>query len=178
MGRDRLNPREYLARGLVRWRWAVVFVWVVVGIFATIRAPGTERLLNVRGGSTRVTEASEAQDKLERRFDSPVSEFFAVTLAAPAELDSGSSRPVLDTLAHTLAAEPFIRGVVSYASTGDTSFLSHDRRTALLILALRTTKGDSAASVIGEKSLTGSYGRLLYKYGATASAERSDITSV
>jgi hypothetical protein len=38
--------------------------------------------------------------------------------------------------------------------------------------------GDSAASVIGEKSLTGSYGRLLYKYGATVSAERSDITSV
>ena len=148
MGRDRLNPREYLARGLVRWRWAVVFVWVVVGIFATIRAPGTERLLNVRGGSTRVTEASEAQDKLERRFDSPVSEFFAVTLAAPAQLDSGSSRPVLDTLAHTLAAEPFIRGVVSYASTGDTSFLSHDRRTALLILALRTTTGDSAASLV------------------------------
>src|SRR5712692_2249433 len=148
MGRDRLNPREYLARGLVRWRWAVVFVWVVVGIFATILAPGTERLLNVRGGSTRVTEASEAQDKLERRFDSPVSEFFAVTLAAPAQLDSGSSRPVLDTLAHTLAAEPFIRGVVSYASTGDTSFLSHDRRTALLILALRTTTGDSAASLV------------------------------
>src|SRR4029077_6368774 len=98
MGRDRLNPREYLARRLVRWRWAVVFVWVVVGIFATIRAPGTERLLNVRGGSTRGTEASEAQEKLERRFDSPVSEFFAVTLAAPAGLDSGSSRPVLDTL--------------------------------------------------------------------------------
>ena len=147
-GRDRLNPREYLARGLVRWRWVVVIAWTVVGIFAAVRAPHTERLLNVRGGSTRATEASLAQDKLERRFDSPVSEFFAVTLAAPSALDSGASRPVLDSLAHTLAAEPFIRGVVSYASTGDTSFLSHDRRTALLILALRTTTGDSAAGLV------------------------------
>ena len=147
-GRDRLNPREYLARGLVRWRWVVVIVWTAVGIFATVRAPHTERLLNIRGGSTRATEASEAQEKLERRFDSPVSEFFAVTLAAPSRLDSGPSRPVLDSLVHTLAAEPFIRGVVSYASTGDTSFLSRDRHTALLILALRTTTGDSAAGLV------------------------------
>ena len=147
-GRDRLNPREYLARGLVRWRWVVVLVWTVLGVLAAVRAPHTERLLNVRGGSTRVTEASEAQDNLERRFDSPVSEFFAVTLAAPATLDSGASRPVLDTLVHALAAEPFVRGVVSYVSTGDTAFLSRDRRATFLVVALRTTTGDSAASMV------------------------------
>jgi RND superfamily putative drug exporter len=147
-GRDRLNPREYLARGLVRWRWVVVFIWTVLGVFAAVRAPHTERLLNVRGGSTRATEASEAQDNLEQRFDSPVSEFFAVTLAAPAALDSGPSRPVLDTLVHALVAEPFVRAVVSYASTGDTSFLSRDRHATFMVVALRTTTGDSAASLV------------------------------
>ena len=126
----------------------VVFVWTVLGVFAAVRAPHTERLLNVRGGSTRATEASEAQDNLEQRFDSPVSEFFAVTLAAPAALDSGPSRPVLDTLVHALAAEPFVRGVVSYASTGDTSFLSRDRRATFMVVALRTTTGDSAAIMV------------------------------
>ena len=159
-GRDRLNPREYLARGLVRWRWVVVFVWTVLGVFAAVRAPHTERLLNVRGGSTRATEASEAQDNLEQRFDSPVSEFFAVTLAAPAPLDSGPSRPVLDTLVHALAAEPFVRGVVSYASTGDTSFLSRDRHATFMVVALRTTRATAR--------------RAWYRSSAKRSARRSN----
>ncbi len=146
--RHQLNPRELLARGLVRWRWAIVVVWAAIGVFAAFRARATESLLNLRGGSTRATEASQAEETLNRRFDSPVSEFFAVTLAAPAPFTTPPVHQVLDSLASTLAAAPYVRAVVSYGSTQDTSFLSRDRRTTFLVVALRTTTGDSAAGLV------------------------------
>jgi putative drug exporter of the RND superfamily len=117
-------------------------------VFAALRARATESLLNIRGGSNRQTEASRAEETLSSRFDSPVSEFFAVTLAAPASFDNPAPRFVLDSLAHTLAAAPYVRGVVSYGSTNDSSFLSRDRRTTFLVVALRTTTGDSAAGLV------------------------------
>jgi len=137
-----------IARGLVRWRWAIVLVWAVVGVFAAARARAIERLLNLRGGSNQETEASRAEETLKRRFDSPVSEFFAVTLAAPAPFTTPAPRLVLDSLAHALAAAAYVRGVVSYGSTADTSFLSRDGRTTFLVVALRTTTGDSAAGLV------------------------------
>jgi len=120
----------------------------VIGVFAAFRARATESLLNLRGGSTRATEASQAEETLNQRFDSPVSEFFAVTLAAPAPFTSPNARHVLDSLANTLAAARYVRAVVSYGSTQDTSFLSRDRRTTFLVVALRTTTGDSAAGLV------------------------------
>ena len=49
---------EPFARALVRWRWAVLVVWAVIGAVAAVRAPATPGLLNIRGGSSRETEAS------------------------------------------------------------------------------------------------------------------------
>ncbi len=123
-------------------------MWAIVGGIATVQARHTERLLDVRGGSTRVTEASRADHLLNRRFESPVSEFFAVTLAGPAGFDTPSARLVLDSLAGRLAAQPYVRGVISYASTGDTAFVSRDRRTTFCVVALRTDAGATAAGLV------------------------------
>ena len=146
--RHQLSARERIARGLIRWRWAIVVVWSVIGVFAAVRARATEQLLNLRGGSTRETEASLAEAMLSHRFDSPVNEFFAVTLAGPASFDLPGPRLVVDTLARALAAAPSVRSVVSYVSTSDTSFVSRDRRTTFLVVALRTSTGDSAAGLV------------------------------
>jgi len=48
---------EKFARVLVRWRWAVLVVWAVIGVVAAVRAPATPGLLDIRGGSERETEA-------------------------------------------------------------------------------------------------------------------------
>jgi len=128
----------------------VVIFWTVLGVGAAFQARKTDRLLNVRGGSTRPTEATDAEQLLTSRFQSPVSEFFAVTLAGPpgVALDRGPGRLVLDSLAHHLAALPYIRGVVSYSSTGDSTFLDPDRRTGFMVVALRAPGGDSAAALV------------------------------
>jgi RND superfamily putative drug exporter len=132
----------------VRWRWVVVAIWAVIGGFAAVHARDTVQLLDVRGGSTRPTEASAADHLLNQRFANPVSEFFAVTLAGPVPVDAPPARVVLDSLAARLAAQPYVRGVISHASTGDSGFVSRDRRTTFLVVALRTDRGVAAAAQV------------------------------
>jgi RND superfamily putative drug exporter len=139
---------EPFARALVRWRWAVLVVWVVIGAVAAVRAPATPELLNIRGGSSRETEASRTEKLLSERFARPIGEFFAVTLDGPSRFDSGPSRTVLESLLAELGREPYVRGLVSYPGTGDTTFLSRDRRSTFLLVAIDLENGDSAGAYV------------------------------
>jgi putative drug exporter of the RND superfamily len=139
---------ERFARALVRRRWVVLVVWAVIGGVAAVRAPATPGLLNIRGGSERETEASRADDLLTTRFSRPIAEFFAVTLEGPADFDGGAGRPVLDTLIAALQRQPYVRGLVSYPSTGDTTFLGRDRKSTFVIVALDLASGDTAGALV------------------------------
>jgi RND superfamily putative drug exporter len=139
---------DKFARALVRWRWVVLIVWAVIGAVAAVRAPATPALLNIRGGSARETEASRTEDLLTSRFSRPIGEFFAVTLEAPAGFDQPEPRAALDTLLAALGREPYVRGLVSYPSTSDTTFLSHDRRATFVIVALEATRGDTVGALV------------------------------
>jgi len=152
-----------IARGLVRWRWVVVGVWVVLGAVAAWYAPRTPELLNTRGGSNRITEATRADRMLQGRFARPVGEFFAVTLQSPQPFDSAGPRAALDTLAATLTRQDWVRGVVSWPSTGDTTFISRDRRTTFLIVALDVPVGDTAGKLVApaRRLVHGTLDRLL-----------------
>ena len=132
----------------MRWRWVVVAIWAAVGAVAAVHARHTARLLDVRGGSTRPSEASSADRLLNQRFASPVSEFFAVTLRGPAPVDDPPARVVLDSLAGRLAAQPYVRGVITHASMGDSGFVSRDRRTTFFVVALRTGQGAAATQLV------------------------------
>jgi len=132
----------------VRWRWVVLVVWAVIGTVAAIRAPATPALLNIRGGSERETEASRTEDLLTARFSRPIGEFFAVTLHSPAPFDQPAPRAALDTLLAALGRQRYVRGLVSYPSSGDTTFLSRDRRTTFVIVVLEASGGDSVAALV------------------------------
>ncbi len=139
---------EHFARRLVGWRWAVLAVWAVIGAVAAWRAPDTPRLLDIRGGSERETEALRADAIVNRRFGRPIGEFFVVTLEGGSSFDEPAGRAVLDTLLATLGRQPYIRGLVSYPSTGDTTFVSRDRTSTFAIIALDVETGDSAAALV------------------------------
>jgi len=85
---------ERVAAFIVRSRWIVVAIWIVIGAVAVVRAPRTPELLNVRGGADRETEAARADRLLNSRFARPFSEFFAVVIESPviAVSGKGSSR--------------------------------------------------------------------------------------
>jgi RND superfamily putative drug exporter len=136
------------ARALVRRPWAVLVVWVVIGAVAAVQAPKTPSRLNIRGGSTHHTEASITEALLAQRFSRPIGEFFAVTMHSPERLDEPEPKAALDSLLTALGRQPYVRGVISYRSTGDTTFLSRDHRATFAIVALEATPGDSAGALV------------------------------
>jgi len=124
------------ARGVVKYRWAVIFLWVIAGTIAAVEARHTPERLDLRGGSTQATEASRADRLLQSRFTRSVGEFFAVTLEAPSPLDRPGPAAVLDTLIAVLRREPYVRTLLSWRSTNDSLFLSADGRTTFLVVAV------------------------------------------
>ena len=139
---------DWLTQGLVRWRWLVITIWVVAGALALRAAPGTPALLNLRGGSRRPTEAAYADSLIRTAFPKPLSEFFAVTIEGPVGVDSGRGRALVDTLVAASARLPYVRGTISFASSHDSVFLSHDRRTTFFVVALETPTSDSAGALV------------------------------
>ena len=129
---------ERVTQGLVRWRWLVIAVWAIAGFLAIREAPHTPGLLNLRGGSRRPTEAAHADSLIRTAFPKPLSEFFAVTIDGPEPLDSGRAKAFVDALEETAKRLPYVRGTISYASSGDPIFLSRDHKTTFFVVALAT----------------------------------------
>ncbi len=137
-----------LARGLVHLRWVIIGLWAILGVIASIRAPRTPDLLNLRGGSTHPTEAFLADAYLSHRFPRPFSDFFAITVQGPSSFRSGQPRATLDSLVATLDAKPYIRGVISFRSNGDSTFLSKDERTTFFLAAIKVPNSDSVGGIV------------------------------
>ena len=58
---------KLFARAVVKFLWAVIGLWIVIGIVAVIQAQHTPERLDLRGGSTRETEAVRADRVLQSR---------------------------------------------------------------------------------------------------------------
>jgi len=156
---------EFLARSLIRWRWAVMAGWVVIGAIAASRAPRVLDVLSVQGGTSQETEASRVERLLRTRFNRPASDLVAVTFTAPLPIDSAAPRALLDSLVAAIGREPYVQGVVyyragpdslydspdghtSFRTTGDSALLSHDRLTTFLIVTLKASQPDTSARLI------------------------------
>ncbi len=86
------------ANAVVKARWLVVVVWVVVGTAAIWQARNVLDSLDLRGDTDHVTEAHLGDRMLRERFARPVAEFFAVTVEGPAPFHTPRPRAVLDSL--------------------------------------------------------------------------------
>ena len=144
-----------LARLLIRWRWTVIVLWAIIGYLAARRAPRVLEVLNVQGGSRQQTESSYADALVRERFARPLNDLFAVIIEAPEPFEAAAPRTVVDSLVSILGRQPYIHGLVFYRpdtdttylgpnglttfrATTDSTFMSNDRRTTLLVLALRS----------------------------------------
>jgi RND superfamily putative drug exporter len=136
------------ARAVVKYRWAVIGLWVVIGTVAVIQARHTPERLDLRGGSTRETEAVLADRLLQSRFSRSIGEFFAITLEAPSPIDRPGPAAVLDTLIAVLRREPYVRSILSFPTLGDSLFISDDGRTTLVLAALNVQGADAGEYVV------------------------------
>lgn len=138
---------ESLGRALVRGRWYIIGLWAVIGIFAATQAGKTVGRLQIRGGASEMTEARFADSLLAARFQGPVSEFFAVTLQAPERVTEGMPGQLLDSLIAVARAKPWVRGVVSYRTSKDSTFIARDGRTTFFLVSLNV-EHDSVGNVV------------------------------
>ena len=139
---------RFLARLLVRWRWFAIAGWAVLGVVGTVLAPRAQHRLNTRGGSQQPTEASRVDDVLRARFARPLSEFLAITVQSPVPIQGEDPQTRLARLQQLLETQPYIRGVLSFRSTEDSTFLGPDGHTTFMIAALRVPSADSAGGLI------------------------------
>ncbi len=137
-----------LARALVRWRWAVLLVWMAAGIVGALKAPDAPGRLNLRGGTGAVSEASRNSALINQRFPQSLGEYLAVTLEAKQPIDSGRPREVYDTLVARLQRAPFVQAVAGWGTTKDSTFIAKDRKSTFLVAALKAPGGDSAGALV------------------------------
>ena len=137
------------ARTLVRARWWVLTAWAGVGALAVAGAGGVPDRLDVRGGSLHVTEASRVDAMLATRFRQDIGETFLVLVSGPESFGGGGwPRQVLDSVTRALGREPYVRDVTSFSSSGDSTLLSADRRTAVALVTLNVGSPDSVLKLV------------------------------
>src|SRR5438093_5481693 len=136
------------ARALVRARWWVLGAWAAIGALAVARARGVAERLDVRGGSLQVTEASRVDELLATRFRQDIGETFLVLVTGPEAVTGARPRRLLDALCSALAQEPYVREVTWFGSSGDSTLLSADRRTAVALVTLRVARADSVLRLV------------------------------
>lgn len=139
---------SFVPRVIIRWRWAIIAFWAVVGYLAAEKSPQVVEVLNVRGGTREPTEASHADNLLRTRFSKPLNDFFVVTVEAPEPVDSAPTRELIDSLLAKFGRAPFIATVASYRSTRDSTFISTDGRRTLIVLGMAADRSDSVAKLV------------------------------
>ncbi|HEY7681942.1 MAG TPA: MMPL family transporter [Gemmatimonadales bacterium] len=137
-----------LSRALIRWRWAIIVLWAVVGYVAAEKSPQVIQVLNVRGGTREPTEASRADNLLHGRFRQPLGDFFAVAIEGSERLDSAPGRILIDSLIAKAERQPYVGSVASFKSTGDSTFINRDGRATLLVLPILAEDGDSVSKLV------------------------------
>ncbi len=121
--------------------------WAALGAWGASRAGDTVASLDVRGGANRMTEARIADSLLSARFARPLSEFFVVTLEGPSSLTSGEGGELLDRLITTTQRQPAVEGVISWRSTGDSTFVAADGRATFFVVAIDSGGAVASAAV-------------------------------
>lgn len=132
------------ARTIIRFRAAIIGIWIVAVVAAWPRAAKVEESLQVQGTTLSEYETERARTLIREAFPQPIVNYFVVALAGPDPLDSAVTRGLFDTLTEAAAAEPYISRVVSFLSTGDSTLISDDGRTTFFLAAVDPAHGASA----------------------------------
>ncbi len=120
----------------------MIAAWAALAVVFAPRAARVQRVLDVRGGSTRPTEAARASDILQQTLPSPFAEYVAVVVHGPVRWTDPRFAAVLDSLKGATERRPYVSQIVSLRSIGESTFVSADRHTTFLIVALRAVRGE------------------------------------
>lgn len=138
-----------LARQLVRLRWWVIAAWAGAAALLAPRATHVQERLTVRGGYEHASDAARAEALIADAFPGPIADYLALVVHGPVAVSHRRFDAVLDSLSAAVARREFVTQVVSLRTLGDSSFVSRDRRTTFLIVALAPdSSGDRTRSLV------------------------------
>jgi putative drug exporter of the RND superfamily len=121
---------------LIRRRGWVLAAWAALALLLAPRASHVQHVLALRGGASETTEANRATELLKETFPTPFAEYVAIVVHGPVRWTNQRFTAVLDTLKAVAERRPYVSQVISVRAIGESSFVSQDRRTTFLIVAL------------------------------------------
>ena len=118
----------FLARwpaGVVRYRWPIAIVWVVVVV---VLAPGARNVENRLEVAARMPsgQAERVRLDLERRFRSPLTDRVLLVCEGLPGPDTAEGKEALETIVDALRAIPGVSGTLSSLDTEDSLFAGRE----------------------------------------------------
>ena len=139
----------WLGRQMVRFRWAVLILWLGLLVLAGSAA---RRLPDVlKGGGFEVPDSESARVAGLLRSEFPGQPAHTLLLVFQGEgltVDQSEYRAVVEALAGDLAAQPGVARVLTTYNTGSRRFVSRNGQVTFTVLALETSDADEARDLV------------------------------
>jgi RND superfamily putative drug exporter len=144
-----VDPFVALATFVVRFRWAVVAVWLVVLIGAgAFLAPRVPRALQGGGFQVPGSESTRAAEIIDREFDAANRNTLVIVFRSDTfTVDTPPFRNAVQEAERRLVAMEGVRSVDSFFQTANPLLVGSDRRTSLSVAALTGTEREIEAFV-------------------------------
>jgi RND superfamily putative drug exporter len=135
-----------LAKAVIHRPGWVIGAWAVLALVFAPRAGRVQQVLEVRGGSTQVTEAARAAEVLRTAFPNPFAEYVAIVVRGPVTPADDRFKAVLDSLTSAIRHRPYISQVVSASTLSGSGFVSRDPQATFLIAATQPDRADDVTN--------------------------------
>lgn len=136
-----------IGRFAARWPWLVIGGWAVVLVVMGSFAGGLSERLSGGGFDVPGSESLAVKQDLAHRFTRQFSATGLVVVHEPHEtVDSPSFRDALQRVGDRLASVEGVDGVASFATTGNSAFVSPDRHTTYVVVGVTGTDSEQAVT--------------------------------
>ena len=136
------------ANFIVRWRWLIVALWVLLGVVIVPVAGEVHHRLQVGGQNLRNAESTRAEDIIHNHFNTAFAAFGVVVIKHPTlTVDDPRYSAYVDSLTRVLQRLPFVLKTLNWRSGGDFAELkSADGHITLILAGLRQVNDNDPTS--------------------------------
>lgn len=141
-----------LAESVVRARGWIAAAWVIVLAVLVPLARQADRALDVAGNRTGSSQAAEVQTKLATDFASPYARYAIVVVTGLPTPASPEGEDALREIRRVITATPGVTRSLSYLTSHDTAFLSHEG--TFLVVGLNGPRVNADDWIVGLRAVT------------------------
>lgn len=134
---------------IVRWRWPILVVWLLLAVAVVPVAREVHHRLQVGGQEREDAESTRAERLIRREFDTPYASFVAVAIKHDRlTLEAARYQALVESLTVALDRLPFVLQTQNWAKTGMPEFRSPDGRITVVVAGLRQVNDSDPTSYV------------------------------